>query len=132
MMKLPSYQFGVTGRAPEYPATNNGGLKAGRYPGGTAGEEQESTYIGNPDIQIPVVQKPVERLRQEKETEQEDAEAGERQSEETHEERSSPEQLTHKGNLDGGQGSPEMRRLRHVPGGAWLQQIGVWLEALSF
>ncbi|KAJ1140784.1 hypothetical protein NDU88_007122 [Pleurodeles waltl] len=61
--------------AQEHPATNNGRLQAARYPGGTAGEEQERTFIGNPDIQIPVVQKPAERPRQEEETEREDTEA---------------------------------------------------------
>ncbi|KAJ1215601.1 hypothetical protein NDU88_003209 [Pleurodeles waltl] len=111
-------------RAPEHPATNNGSLLTGRYPAGTKEEEQENTYIGNPDIQIPVAKTPVERLRQREETEQEDTEAGEKRSGRTREERSRPDQQTQEENIDGRQGSPETRRLRHVPGGAWLSRYG--------
>ncbi|KAJ1101674.1 hypothetical protein NDU88_006739 [Pleurodeles waltl] len=128
-------------RVPEHPATDNGGLQTSRYPGVTAGAGQENTPLGNLDSQIPVVQNPVERPRRreddaraEKKTEeddagrgqkpeQEDAETGERRSDGPHEEWSRLEHLTPGENLDRGQGSPEMKRLHHVPGGAWLQQL---------
>ncbi|KAJ1154878.1 hypothetical protein NDU88_007621 [Pleurodeles waltl] len=51
-----SSEGAFTPRALERPATSNGSLQADRYPGGTAGEEPEGEDIGNPDIQIPVVQ----------------------------------------------------------------------------
>ncbi|KAJ1107392.1 hypothetical protein NDU88_004782 [Pleurodeles waltl] len=110
---------------PEHLATDNGGLQAAGYPGGTAGAGQENTPLGNPDIWIPIVQNPVERPRRgedharaeenteegeegtEEKTEQEDTEAGERWSKGPHEEQSRPEQLTPGENLDSGQGSPE-------------------------
>ncbi|KAJ1097476.1 hypothetical protein NDU88_002594 [Pleurodeles waltl] len=105
-------------KAPEPPATNNGGLQAAQYPGGTTGEELENSYIRNPDIQIPVEKKPVECPQQNEETEQDDAEAWERRSDGTRGEWSHPEQQTQEENLDGRQGSPETRRLHRVRGGA--------------
>ncbi|KAJ1128452.1 hypothetical protein NDU88_006830 [Pleurodeles waltl] len=135
--------FAVVGTAPGAgtPSYQQWRPPDGPVPWGTTVEEQEHTYIGNPDIRIPVFQKPAERLRQgeeeteredvkaeeetervgakaeeetewedakaEEETQREDVEAGERQSEGRHEERSHPEQLTHGGKFDGGQGRPE-------------------------
>ncbi|KAJ1186878.1 hypothetical protein NDU88_003658 [Pleurodeles waltl] len=78
-------------RAPEHPATTNGGLQTGRYLGDTKEEEQENMHIGNLDIWISVEKTPAERPRQRRETEQEDAEAGEERSEGTREERSHPD-----------------------------------------
>ncbi|KAJ1099862.1 hypothetical protein NDU88_004957 [Pleurodeles waltl] len=109
--------------------------------GGTSGAGQENTPLWNPDSRIPIVQNPADRpqweeddVRAEEKTKQddagtgekpewEDAETGERRSDGQPKEWSRPEQLTPGENLDGEQGSPETQRLRHVPGGAWLQQL---------
>ncbi|KAJ1087810.1 hypothetical protein NDU88_000973 [Pleurodeles waltl] len=61
--------------------------------------------------------------------EREDVETGERRCGGPTEEWSYPEQLTPGENLDGEQGSPETQRLRHVPGGAWLQQVRSCLQS---
>ncbi|KAJ1179773.1 hypothetical protein NDU88_005007 [Pleurodeles waltl] len=130
-------------------------------PLGHCGAGHKNTTLGNLDIRIPVVQNPAGHPRREEDdaeveektgeddaeteepteeddagtegkTEREDAETGQKPCDGPHEERSRPEQLTPRGNLDKGQGSLETPRLRHVPGGAWLQQSDDLPYLLSF
>ncbi|KAJ1124742.1 hypothetical protein NDU88_003191 [Pleurodeles waltl] len=110
---------------------------AASRPPGTLGPEQEDTFFGNLDIQIPVVKNAAgrpqreerdveaEEPRGEEDTEntlQDDAATGERRIEGPTKERSRLEQLTPGESIDEGKTSPETLTLRHIPGGAWLQQ----------
>ncbi|KAJ1192652.1 hypothetical protein NDU88_001958, partial [Pleurodeles waltl] len=130
--------IGNCSRVPEHPAINNGSPHRERCPGGTTRAEPEDASLGNLDIRIPTVETPGERPREKEDDgsrrtktdeddartegnpDQEDVVAGERQRGRPTEEESHPEQLTPIEALDGE--SPETRRLRHVPGGVWLQQ----------
>ncbi|KAJ1218730.1 hypothetical protein NDU88_006307 [Pleurodeles waltl] len=87
--------------ASEHPATSSGGLQAGQYPWGTAGEEPEGEYIGNPDIRIPIVQN-AECEQQPGREEGENAEAEKRRGEREREEPRWPEQRTPGENPDDG------------------------------
>ncbi|KAJ1165521.1 hypothetical protein NDU88_005948 [Pleurodeles waltl] len=141
---------GWCSRVLEHPATHDGGLETVREPGGTAGPESEDTPLGNPDIWIPVAEKTAGRpwrgevdaekqegednaeeqrreddAGRERKTESGTVEIRERRGKEPHEERSCLGQLTPGDRPDEGQRSPETPRLRHVPGGAWLQQWDV-------
>ncbi|KAJ1181161.1 hypothetical protein NDU88_006371 [Pleurodeles waltl] len=109
--------------ASEHPATTNSGFQAGRYPEGTAVEEPEGECIGNPDIRIPIVQNGERPGHLEEGREIKNAGAEERRAERERDEPRRPEQRTPRGNPDDGQGGPETRGLRHVPGGAWLKQV---------
>ncbi|KAJ1178638.1 hypothetical protein NDU88_003881 [Pleurodeles waltl] len=144
----------VTLRAPKHPAIEYGGLQAARYPGGTAGVEQGNTPLWNPDIRIPVVKYEVglprprrkdteaeEPCREYEEAEelcgQDDAEKmvqgdavmGESRTKGPRKERNRLEQLTPGESLDEGLASPGPTTVRHVPGGAWLQQVQSCLQS---
>ncbi|KAJ1197948.1 hypothetical protein NDU88_001792 [Pleurodeles waltl] len=108
-----------------------------------AGSEPEDTFLGNPDIRIPVTEIMTARpwrveedarnqeedkdvgdpkretdARGEEKTESETGEMGERQGEEPH-----AEQLTSEDRPKEGKRNPETLRHRHFPGGAWLLQV---------
>ncbi|KAJ1081341.1 hypothetical protein NDU88_001523 [Pleurodeles waltl] len=95
------------------------------------GDEDAIAITGNPDIQVPVV---IERdnglhtlraLRTE-DAEEEDAEKGGRRQNPSRRPQEEEQKNPSPGDTTTGKEGPEERKLRHVPGGTWLNQSRSW------